>query len=102
MADNTTLNTGTGGDVLSTDDLGAVKVQRVKAQFGIDGVSADVSVVNPFPVTDATLSDGEQLQELLRMILCEMRILNHIMASEFRLRDDIVALRSDPTINLTN
>jgi hypothetical protein len=30
MADNTTLNTGSGGDVIATDDIAGVKYQRVK------------------------------------------------------------------------
>ena len=50
MADNTTLNPGTGGDVISTDDLGAVKVQRVKVQIGTDGSAADVYSANAMPV----------------------------------------------------
>lgn len=50
MADNTTLNPGTGGDVISTDDLGAVKVQRVKVQIGTDGAAADINVGNAMPV----------------------------------------------------
>lgn len=53
MADNTTLNTGTGGDVISTDDLGSVKVQRVKVQYGVDGSATDVSDSNPLPIDDA-------------------------------------------------
>jgi hypothetical protein len=51
MADNTTLNPGTGGDVISTDDIGgSVKVQRVKVQIGVDGAAADVNVGNAMPV----------------------------------------------------
>ena len=50
MADNTELNTGSGGDVISTDDLGSVKVQRVKVQFGGDGSATDVSASDPLPV----------------------------------------------------
>ena len=53
MADNTTLNTGAGGDVISTDDLGGVKVQRVKVQYGVDGSATDVSDTNPMPIDDA-------------------------------------------------
>ena len=34
MADNTTLNTGSGGDVIATDDIGGVKYQLVKVVFG--------------------------------------------------------------------
>lgn len=37
MADNTTLNPGSGGDVIATDDLGTSKVQIVKPGFGADG-----------------------------------------------------------------
>lgn len=66
MADNTTLNTGTGGDVIATDDIGGVKFQRVKLVQGADGVNGgDVSATNPLPieVTDGTnfttvLTDG--------------------------------------------
>ena len=44
MVDNTELNSGTGGDVISTDDIGGgIKVQRVKVQFGADGSAIDVS-----------------------------------------------------------
>jgi len=59
MADNTTLNTGTGGDVISADELvtlngaassGSVKVQRVKAGFGVDGDFTDASLTNPMPI----------------------------------------------------
>lgn len=58
MADNTTLNTGTGGDVIATDDLttlngGTVsgfKAQRVKVGFGDDGVFRDASAAFPLPV----------------------------------------------------
>jgi hypothetical protein len=53
MADNTILNPGSGGDVIATDDLGAVKVQRVKVGFGTDGNYADVHAGNPMPVDGA-------------------------------------------------
>ncbi len=49
MADNTTLNTGTGGDVIATDDIGGVKYQRVKISLGADGAAADLAVTNPMP-----------------------------------------------------
>lgn len=51
MADDITLNAGTGGDVVAADDIGGVKYQRVKLVHGADGVnSGDVSTANPFPV----------------------------------------------------
>jgi hypothetical protein len=73
MADNTTLNTGSGGDVIATDDLttlngGAVsgfKVQRVKVGYGSDASLRDVDSSNPLPALlgaeraeDAAHSDG--------------------------------------------
>ena len=51
MADNTTLNPGTGGDVIATDDIGGVKYQITKNAFGGDGVATPVSAANPMPVS---------------------------------------------------
>jgi len=57
MADNTQLNTGVGGDIIASDDIGGVKFQRVKLVHGADGINAgDVSVLNglpSYPVADA-------------------------------------------------
>lgn len=51
MADNTTLNTGTGGDVIATDDIAGVKYQRVKITIGADGTTdGDVASTNPLPI----------------------------------------------------
>lgn len=51
MADNTTLNTGSGGDVIATDDIAGVKYQRVKITLGADGVNdGDVASANALPV----------------------------------------------------
>lgn len=58
MADNTTLNAGTGGDVIATDDLttlnggvvSGIKAQRVKICFGADGSATDVNDADPLPV----------------------------------------------------
>lgn len=44
MADNTTLNAGTGGDVIATDDIAGVKYQRVKLSLGADGAAADAPI----------------------------------------------------------
>lgn len=62
MADNITAfgNTGTGTDVLATDEIGGVHYQRTKVVIGGDGVNdGDVSAANPLPVsgplTDAQL-----------------------------------------------
>ena len=71
MVDNTVLNTGSGGDTISTDDIAGVKVQRVKVQYGVDGVATDVSDTNPLPIDDAggTLTvDNAGLTELAAAI----------------------------------
>lgn len=54
MADNTTLNPGTGGDVIATEDISGTKLQRVKLVIGNAGTDAgDVSSTNPIPATQA-------------------------------------------------
>ena len=52
MADNTTLNTMSGGDTIATDDIAALsaKVQRIKLGFGTDGNWTEVSSSNGLPV----------------------------------------------------
>lgn len=51
MADNTTINAGSGGDTLRTDDLGTVKVPVSKIMLGGDGLDLGfVTGTNPFPV----------------------------------------------------
>ena len=42
MPDNTTLNTGAGGDVIATDDIAGVKHQRIKLEWGPDGTVNEV------------------------------------------------------------
>ena len=51
MADNVTLNPGTGGAVVAADDVGGVLFQRVKVTFGSDGAAQDVTSSEPLPVT---------------------------------------------------
>jgi len=57
MADNLTAlaNTGTGTDVLATDEIGGVHYPRSKMVWGADGVATDVSAADPMPVTAAAL-----------------------------------------------
>ena len=52
MADDVQLNTAAGspGDTIAADDIGGVKHQRVKVQYGADGSATDVSTVYPLPV----------------------------------------------------
>lgn len=59
MSDNTTLNTGTGGDVIASDDIGGVKFQRIKLILGDDGSNdGDISAANPLPITGALSAVG--------------------------------------------
>jgi hypothetical protein len=53
MSNNTTLNTGSGGDVIQTEDNAGVKTQIVKPAFGLAGTVTLVSTTNPLPVGDA-------------------------------------------------
>lgn len=46
MADNTTLNSGTGGDTIASDDIGGIKHQRVKLSVGADGSASDAVPVS--------------------------------------------------------
>lgn len=70
MADNTILNSGTGGDTIATDDLTTLnglavsgfKVQRVKVGFGVDASLRDVDAANGLPVS-GTVADGADVAE---------------------------------------
>lgn len=66
MADNTTINPGTGGDVIAADEINSVKHQRVKIQYGEDGSATDASPTNPLPVSVA--SNGTQNLNLYRFL----------------------------------
>jgi hypothetical protein len=44
VADNTTIDAGSGGDVIATDDIGGVKYQRIKISQGADGSATDVGI----------------------------------------------------------
>jgi len=51
LADDTQLNPGKGGDLISTDDIGGgVKVQNVKVAFGVGGTMQQVDGDNPLPI----------------------------------------------------
>lgn len=52
MADDVTLNPGTGGDVVAADDISGVKFQRIKLVLGAEGVNdGDASSSNPIPIS---------------------------------------------------
>lgn len=75
MADNTQLNAReTEGDTIATDDIGGIKHQRVKVQYGPDGSATDVSLVSPLPVYSLSI------EEIQTEMLLELRRLNDYMA----------------------
>jgi hypothetical protein len=52
MADDVTLNSGSGGDTIAADDIAGVKFQRVKLVLGANNTNdGDVASGNPIPVT---------------------------------------------------
>jgi len=53
MADNTTLNPGTGGDVIRDVDKSGKKTQVVTLDVGGAGAEALISNSNPLPISDA-------------------------------------------------
>jgi hypothetical protein len=55
VADNVTLNSGSGGATLATEDVAAVHHQKVKIEFGGDAAATMVSATDPLPVK---ISDG--------------------------------------------
>lgn len=50
MAGNTVLDVMSGGDTIATDDIGGVKHQQVKVEWGTGGTATPVSAANPMPV----------------------------------------------------
>jgi hypothetical protein len=62
-ADNIVLDAGSGGATLATEDVSTVHHQKVKVEFGGDGVATLVQASAPLPVeisdgTDTALVDG--------------------------------------------
>ncbi len=55
MTDDTTLNLGSGGDVIASDDISGVKHQKVLLEFGPDGTATRVARAEPLPVDDPFL-----------------------------------------------
>jgi hypothetical protein len=51
MADNVETNSGSGGAIVATDDVGGFHYQRIKVCWGADGSANDTSSGAPLPVT---------------------------------------------------
>lgn len=60
MPDNVTLNAGTGGATLASDDIGGVQYQRVKLVHGADGINdGDASKTSPLPVDNYQITSAQ-------------------------------------------
>lgn len=61
MADNTVLNGVSvgGGDTVASDEVGGVKHQLVKIEFGVGGAATKVSTTNPLPTLSPAVSAVE-------------------------------------------
>lgn len=66
--DNVSLNPGTGGASVATDDVAGVHFQRVKLDVGGDGESSPVNAASPLPVAVAGVSTEATL-EAARVLL---------------------------------
>src|SRR3989304_4507697 len=66
MADNTTLNPGSGGDEIATDDIGGVKHQLIKLEYGADGSATQVNALYPLP-TSMVVGDGANVDAFSRL-----------------------------------
>lgn len=74
MADNLTAlaNTGSGTDVLATDEIAGVHYPRTKIVIGADGVNdGDVSSGNPLPV----LASADRTDNMLAMLSRVVKLL---------------------------
>src|SRR4051794_3097048 len=49
MADNTTINAGSGGDTIATDDIAGVKHQLVKVEYGAADSATQVDASHGLP-----------------------------------------------------
>jgi hypothetical protein len=77
MANNTTLNTGSGGDTIATDDVAGIKYQRVKLVDGTEdsttaipgdatnGLDVDVTRVQGTVTVDSELPAAAALSDAL-------------------------------------
>jgi hypothetical protein len=86
MSDNTSINLGSGGDAIATDELTAqngvpvsgIKVQRMKVGYGDDSDLTDVSKMRPLPVLLEELVTLMKTQNgLLKAMSFQLSFLNN-------------------------
>ena len=80
MTDNTTINRGTDGDTIATDDISGIKHQLVKMEFGESDTATQVSSDDPLPIlpseTGGAFLQGAQSSSTLDSILEELQLIN--------------------------
>ncbi len=70
MADNVTLNVPTtAGATIASDEIAGVQHQKVKVEFGADGVATEVSADNPLPVSSDALTDTQLRATALPVVI---------------------------------
>jgi hypothetical protein len=83
LSDNVELASGSGGAVISTDEVTpGIHTQRVKVQFGTDGNATDASSSNPLPVTVAGITGAVALPTGAATASAQATQITHLAAIE--------------------
>lgn len=99
MADNTQLNAASigGGDIIATDDIGGIKHELVKVEFGGPDSATQVDD-QPGRRLPVKLGDAEQT---LQLILVELKVITEFLKQGLNIADDSATYRNDPS-NILN
>lgn len=101
MADNTLLNSGTGGDTIRDIDRGGgIKTQTVQLDFGGGSLTPEnlATLANALPVKLLVQ------EEVLRQMLIELRIMNSLLMDGLlagKFSQNLDTLRADEDITLS-
>lgn len=96
MADNTQLNAGTGGDIIATDDIGGIKHELVKVEFG--GPDSATQVENQ-PGRKLPVDIGST-EAILKLILIELQVITEFLKIGLNIPEEPESYRSDISKNL--
>ena len=91
MVDNVTLNPGSGGIDLATDEISSVHHQKVKIEYGLDGSVTEVSHTNPLPIIQGLLSPKTSLATTASLVATSSTDLDSAQISVDK-TGDLVAL----------
>lgn len=98
MADNITLNPGTGGAIVATDDVGGVQYQVVKLALGGDGAASLVSTA--LPVSGAvSVSNLPSTQAVSGTVAVSNMVAQGLTDAQIRATPVPVSLSGVQTIN---